>query len=137
LRSFDIRKIHLIRVDRGEEVISSVIKACAEAGIKGAVLSGLGLLSKAKLAVFNPEKEEYETFDVNTPMELASLVGNISLKEGEPFAHIHVVLGNEERVVAGHLVEGYVGGTCEIAIIELEGELKRDLRRGGLFLLNV
>ncbi|MDK2372552.1 MAG: DUF296 domain-containing protein [Candidatus Korarchaeota archaeon] len=137
MKSFGVRKVHVIRVDRGEEVVSSVIKACSEAGIGGAVLSGLGLLSKAKLAVFNPEKEEYETFDVDTPMELASLAGNVSLREGKPFAHIHVVLGNKERTVAGHLVEGYVGGTCEIAIIELEGELKRDLKRGGLFLLNV
>ncbi len=137
MRSFSVKKVHMIRVDRGDEVVSSVIKACNEAGIKGGILSGLGLLSKAKLAVFNPEKEEYETFDVDTPMELASLAGNVSLKEGKPFAHIHVVLGNKERAVAGHLVEGYVGGTCEIAIIELEGELKRDLERGGLFLLNV
>ncbi len=137
MKSFGVKKVHLIRVDRGEEVVSSVTKACTEAGIRGAILSGLGLLSRAKLAVFNPEREEYETFDVDRPMELASLVGNVSLREGKPFPHIHVVLGNEERSVAGHLVEGYVGGTCEIAIIELEGELRRDLEVGGLFLLNV
>ncbi len=137
MRSFGVKEIHVIRIDRGEEVVSSIVRACAERGIKAAVLTGLGLLSKAKLAVFNPEKEEYETFDVGTPMELASLTGNVSLKDERPFAHIHVVLGNREGTAAGHLVEGYVGGTCEVAIIELEGELRRDLSRGGLFLLNV
>lgn len=137
MRSFEIKRVHFLRIDRGEEVVSSIVKACDELEIRGAVLSGIGLLSKAKLAVFNPDKEIYETFDVDTPMELASLSGNVSLKDRMPFAHIHVVLGNRERAVAGHLVEGYVGGTCEVAIMEIEGELRRDLERGGLTLLNV
>lgn len=137
MRSFNVKKVHILRVDRGEEVVSSIVRACDELGIRSAVLSGLGLLSKTRLAVFNPDEERYETFDINTPMELASLTGNVSLKDGKPFAHIHVVLGSQGRTAAGHLVEGYVGGTCEIAVIEMDGELRRDLERGGLILLNV
>ncbi len=137
MKSFNIKKVHILRVDRGDEVISAVERACKNNGVKAAVISGLGFLSSAEIAIFNPEKEQYDTFNVNDPMELASLTGNISLKEGEPFAHIHVVLGNKERVVAGHLVKGYVGGTTEIAIFELEGELLRNIRSGGLTILNV
>ncbi len=137
MRSFNIKRVHIIRIDKGEEVLSTIVRTCEDNGIRAAVLSGLGLLGRAKLAVFNPKTESYETFEVTRPMELASLTGNVSVKEGKPFPHIHVVLGDKEGAVAGHLVEGYVAGTGEVAIIELEGELPRDLKRGGLVLLNV
>ncbi len=137
MKALSIRKVHIMRIDRGEEVISAIEQACRDNGIKAAVISGLGFRSKAKIAIFNPEKEQYDSFDVNNPMELASLNGNISLREGKPFAHVHVVLGSRDNVIAGHLVEGYVGGTTEIAILELEGELLRNIRSGGLTLLNV
>jgi len=137
MRSFAVKRVHILRIDKGEEVVSSIEKACKENGIGAAILSGLGLLSRARIAIFDPEAQRYETFDVGEPMELASLTGNVSIKDGKPFAHIHVVLGSQGKTVAGHLVEGYIGGTGEIAIVELDGELRRDLERGGLVLLNV
>ena len=137
MRSFNVKKVHILRIDRGDEVISTIEQVCKDNGIGAAVISGLGFLSKAEIAIFNPEKERYDTFNVNDQMELASLTGNISLKDGKPFAHIHVVLGNRNRIVAGHLVKGYVGGTTEIAIFELEGELLRNIKSGGLTILNV
>lgn len=137
MRTFSIKKVYILRIDRGEEVASSIKQVCKDNGIKAAVINGLGFLSSAEIAIFNPEKERYNTFNVDDPMELASLTGNISMKEGEPFVHMHVVLGNRDRVVAGHLVKGYVGGTTEIAIFELKGELLRNIRSGGLAILNV
>ncbi|HDI74171.1 MAG TPA: DNA-binding protein, partial [Candidatus Korarchaeota archaeon] len=54
MRSFNIKRVHIIRIDKGEEVISTIVRACEDNGIRAAVLSGLGLLGRAKLAVFNP-----------------------------------------------------------------------------------
>jgi len=137
LRTFGLRNIHVLRVDEGEEVVKEILRACEERGIRSAILVGLGLLSRSKIAFFDPATQSYRTMEIDEPLELASLIGNISLKDGKPFAHIHVVIGDERRTLAGHLVEGYVGGTVEVAIFELEGELLRDIVRGGLTLLNV
>lgn len=137
MKSFDIKRVILLRIDRGEEVISSIVNACEQEEIKAALINGIGLLSRAKLAVFVPEKQAYDSFEVDKPMELASLMGNVSIKDGRPFVHLHVVLGDKEGSVAGHLMEGYIGGTGEIAILELKGELRRDLEKDGLTLLNI
>lgn len=137
MRSFDLKRVHLLRVDQGKEVLSEILRVCEENDIKAAIIIGLGLLSRSKIAFFDIETQSYRYMNVEEPMELASLVGNVSLKEGKPFAHVHVVLGDERRALAGHLVEGYVGGTVEITIFELEGELVRDIVSGGLVLLNV
>lgn len=137
MKSFELKKVHILRVDQGKEVLSEIIRACEANGIRSAILLGLGLLSRSKVAFFDPDKQVYKTMDVDEPSELASLTGNVSIKEGKPFAHVHVVLGSEGKTVAGHLVEGYVAGTAEIMILELEGELIRDVVSGGLVLLNV
>jgi predicted DNA-binding protein with PD1-like motif len=137
LRSFDLKRVHVLRVDQGKEVLREILRVCDENGIKAAIILGLGLLSRSKIAFFDIETQSYRYMDLEEPMELASLVGNVSLKEGKPFAHVHVVLGNERGTSAGHLVEGYAGGTVEITIFELEGELLRGIVSGGLVLLNV
>ncbi len=137
MRSFELKRVHILRVDQGKEVLSEILRACEESGIKAAIIIGLGLLSRSRIAFFDTETQSYRYMDLEEPMELASLIGNVSMKDGKPFAHIHVVLGNERRTSAGHLIEGYVSGTAEIKIFELEGELVRDIVSGGLVLLNV
>lgn len=137
MKTFDLRRIHVLRVDQGKEVVGEILRACEEKSIKGAILVGLGLLSRSKIAFFDPATQSYRTMEIDEPLELASLIGNISLKDGRLFAHIHVVIGDERRTLAGHLLEGYVGGTVEVAIFDLDGELVRDIVSGGLTLLNV
>lgn len=137
MKAFELKRIHVLRVDQGKEVISEILHACEEAGIRSAVLTGLGLLSRSKIAFFDPATQSYRVMEIDEPLELASLTGNISLKEGSLFAHVHVVIGDEKRTLAGHLIEGYVGGTVEVAIFDLGGELVRDIVSGGLVLLNV
>jgi predicted DNA-binding protein with PD1-like motif len=62
-------------------------------------------------------------------------MGNISLKDGEPFAHIHVSLGGPDgKLYGGHLVEGEVF-VAEVFIQELLGEpLERKPQDNGLSL---
>jgi hypothetical protein len=57
-----------------------------------------------------------------TPQEVASCIGNISIKEGEPFVHAHAVLADQNgNTKAGHLIEGKVFA-AEIHLTELIGE---------------
>jgi len=48
-------------------------------------------------------------------------VGNVSLKDGEPFVHAHAVLSDEKgNTRAGHLLEGIVFA-AEVHLSQLEG----------------
>ena len=58
--------------------------------------------------------------------EIASLTGNVSLSEGKPFLHLHVVLGDaESQAWAGHLKEAEVLAACEIILMPLTAPLGR------------
>lgn len=69
-------------------------------------------------------------------MEILSLKGNISIKDGEPFLHLHIVLSKEDfTCIGGHLYEAEVFA-FEFEIVEFEGN---SFQRGfdedtGLFL---
>ncbi|MGB9631436.1 MAG: PPC domain-containing DNA-binding protein [Candidatus Methanodesulfokora sp.] len=136
MRTYNIKAVHMVRLEEGTEIISELKKACNN--MKGGIIKGIGGLDKAKIAVFNPEKGEYDVREVIGFHEIASLSGNLSVKkDGEKFLHLHVVLGSWRGVIAGHLIEGYVRGTAEIAIFELDEELNRTIEARGLTLLDL
>ncbi len=136
-KSYTLSKIHMVRLDVGDEIIKGLLEASRELGVKGGIVAGIGGVSKAKVAVFNPETKTYETTTLEGFHEVASLLGNISLKDGKPHAHIHVSLSNGERTIAGHLVEAYVQGTLEAAVLEFNQPLTRKTAEGALALLDI
>lgn len=45
--------------------------------------------------------------------------GNVSLKDGEPFVHVHVVLSRKDMTtLGGHLIKGRVNPFIELVIEE-------------------
>ncbi len=72
-------------------------------------------------------------------MEILSLAGNLAMKDAQPFAHLHVVLGGPKfEAVAGHLFEGKTAATCEIIVRPLKGFVQRTLDPAtGLHLLDL
>ncbi len=58
---------------------------------------------------------------LDSPQEIASCVGNISVKDGRPFVHAHAVLADKNgNTKAGHLLEGVVFA-AEVHLRELKG----------------
>ena len=90
------------------------------------MFSGIGGAFKAELSFYNLETKQYETKKFSQTMEIASLTGNITLKDGELTAHAHVVLAGPDMAAhAGHLEEAIVAGTCEIFLVDLGEEITR------------
>ncbi|MEL9990748.1 MAG: DNA-binding protein [Thermoproteus sp.] len=97
----------VFRVPPDVEVMQFLKRALAEAGLKSGFLIGLGSLKTARIAWYDQTNKKYIEKELEGGLEVASLTGNIALKDGEPFLHIHVVLGDREgRAYAGHLVSG-------------------------------
>ena len=120
------RKLNLGRklVARAEydlDLIQFVIALAKNNGITTATFTGIGALKNAKLGFYDQEKHEYLETLLLAPQEIASCIGNISLKEGEPFVHAHVVLADRNgNTKAGHLLEGKVFA-AEVHLTELIG----------------
>jgi len=56
-------------------------------------------------------------------LEILSLTGNISQKDGEIFPHLHVVLsGKDAKAIGGHLLNDALVYAFEYQIIPFEGK---------------
>lgn len=99
----------LARLDHGAEIISQITDIARERQIRAASISAIGALSRADLGFYDQAGREYLVRAVEEPVEMASCAGNISLLDGQPFVHAHVVLADRSGVTfAGHLVRGSI-----------------------------
>jgi predicted DNA-binding protein with PD1-like motif len=117
----------LLVLERGEDVLASLAGYAKEKNLEAASLQGIGAVSVARLGQYNYEMKDYRVVEVTGALEVTSLIGNISLREGRPFPHAHITVSNQEgQVFGGHLLEGTTCAlTMEIEIKILEGRLVR------------
>ncbi len=131
-------RVVAIRLGPGDDVIKSLEEIARQKNIKsGVVLSGAGVLSQVTLRNVRLFPEEFPVQDRNRiytpkkePMEVLSLAGNISRRDGEVHIHCHITVSSgleDGRAYGGHLIEGcIVLAYCEIIIAEITGlEIKR------------
>ena len=59
-------------------------------------------------------------------MEISSLVGNISEKDGEVYLHLHANFGRKDyTVVGGHLLSCVLNGACELVVTRFHCKVGR------------
>jgi predicted DNA-binding protein with PD1-like motif len=111
----------IVRLKPDAELVRSVTEFARNRGIAAGSFVAIGALKRARLAYFDQKDNEYREITIDSPHEMASCIGNISLKDGRPFVHAHVVLADETgNTRAGHLVEGIVFA-AEVHLHQLQG----------------
>ena len=125
----------LFRIPEGRDFVEFINQFAKQNHVLIGTLSAIGTLRNPKIGYFDEGRKEYKVLSLEGTYEVVSLLGNISLKDGEPFAHIHVALGDPEgRVYGGHLISGEVF-VAEVFVQELLGELlERKPQENGLAL---
>jgi predicted DNA-binding protein with PD1-like motif len=129
----------LVRLDTGEEIVAAVAAFAHAHSIDAAAVSGIGSAYDVVLGYFDRAARAYERHPVAEEVEIVSLLGNVALKEGRPFPHLHVtVSGRDFRAMAGHIFEGKAGATCELIVRPMAGYAQRTKdETTGLFLLDL
>lgn len=116
----------LIRINKGEEIVSTLKTFCIKNNVKLGTIQGIGAINSATFGFFNPETKHYQEKTIDKPMEITSLTGNITTKDNETYLHIHMnAAGNDYNTAGGHLVTAVVSLTAEIAIEEFSGIVER------------
>jgi len=131
-------RVIAIRLGPGDDVIKSLEEIARQKNIKsGVILSGAGVLSQVTLRNVRLFPDEFPVQDRNRiytpkkePLEVLSLSGNISRRDGEVHIHCHITVSSgleDGRAHGGHLIEGcIVLAYCEIIIAEITRmEIKR------------
>ena len=107
----------VLRLEHGEEITKTLTEFIQNKNIEGGAIAGIGAASGVTLQYFNMETKEYEEKLFPEEYEILALNGNISLKDGKPWSHLHIVLGTKDsQCIGGHLKSATVGATCEIII---------------------
>ncbi len=124
-----IKKFHgyyVIRLEKGEEIITSINQAFKYERIKGAFFFGIGVGKDLVLGYFDAHKRAYVKKVFEGEYELTSLSGNISRLNREIIVHCHVTITSKNfNAFGGHLFQGIVPVTCEIIMLPLAHALKR------------
>lgn len=122
-----IERILMGRLQHGDDLLNSLTALCRENNVRLGKVSAIGAVQKARLEYYNQWNKQYEECVLPKPLELSSLLGNVSVKEDRIVVHAHVNLADSEGTVyGGHLAPGTIVFATEFVIEVYAGEeLKR------------
>jgi predicted DNA-binding protein with PD1-like motif len=118
---------YIIRFDKGEEVLDGIGKFIKEQAITACVFQAIGACENPELGFYNPHIKDYRKKPFLDELEILSLNGNGAIINGEPILHAHGIFGkNDFTTIGGHVFKVPVSVTCEVFLIKLDGEIKRE-----------
>lgn len=128
MRFRKIENGYFLRLEKGEEVVSSIVQFAAKEKIASGAFFGLGAINKIDLGYYNLEQRKYEKEHFAEDMEVGNITGNIASLEGKPFVHMHVtVSGKDLKAFTGHLFSAEVALTLEIFVFTSSARIERKM----------
>jgi hypothetical protein len=118
-----IDNVWVIVLKKGERIIEKLREFVKEKKIKSGYFNAIGAVSSVELAHYNLKERKYTTRLINSPLEIVSLIGNVTEAKS---IHAHIALGTDEmELYGGHLKEAVVAATCEIIFYEFSEMVNR------------
>jgi predicted DNA-binding protein with PD1-like motif len=125
--SKDDRRLVVV-CDPGEEAVTALLRIASDEKIEAASFTAIGGFSEAALGFFDIERKDYWRIPITEQVEVLSLIGNVTMSDGKPRVHAHVVLGKADGTAhGGHLLEGRVRPTLELVLVRTPARLAREL----------
>ncbi len=119
-RAVETESEYVARLETGADWRAEIESLADAVDADAAWFTALGAVQDAELWFYDQTDCEYYPIEFDEPLEVASCVGNVSLLDGDRFAHTHVVLsGPDGEAVAGHLNEATVwAGEVHMRVFE-------------------
>lgn len=131
LKQYERGRTFIAKLDYQTDLLEELNKICRDEYIKAGSIKVIGAVSSLKYGFFDQDTKEYTytTYAYDESMEIVSCSGNVSVKDGKPFCHMHIVASDKKgKCVGGHLAAGTSVFAGEVIIQELLGEdLVREL----------
>ena len=106
-----------VRIDKGEEIMSSLKNFCEQEKITLAEVKALGAVDDFIVGLFDVKEKKYHSNHFTFPAEIVSLWGTVTTKDGKFYPHIHMSAGDiHGHVYGGHLSSARVSATCEMIV---------------------
>ncbi len=118
----------LMRLEKGEEILSTLQKFCKNQHIDNAYFSAIGSIENPTLAHYLVTSKKYSEKKIEGVYELLNITGNIALYNDEPLIHAHAIISDESmNTRGGHLISALVSATVEIHLRILDSVYTKSL----------
>jgi uncharacterized protein len=126
LHEHDGQRTFALVLSSGDEAMTAIAAFAREHQLRATQFTGIGAFSRVVVAYFDWTTKEYRNIPIGEQVEVLSLIGDITLDDGQHKVHAHVVVGKADATAhGGHLVEGHVRPTLEILLTEAPAHLHR------------
>jgi len=110
------------KLGHGSDLLEELTAICQKEDIRLGRIEAFGAVKRACLGFYDQQSREYRFLELDQPLEITTLVGNVSLKEGNPIVHAHITLANEAgKAYGGHLAPGTIVFACELSLECFDG----------------
>ena len=91
-------------------------------------VTAIGAANDVTIGIFSTQEKQYHARRCQGDYEISALVGNVTRKEGEPYLHLHITIGNPVtgEVHAGHLTSATISATLELFLQVWDGQVGRE-----------
>jgi predicted DNA-binding protein with PD1-like motif len=116
----------VVRLDEGDEIISSVTELCKQENITAGFVSGIGFTTEMRVRIYDKAQDQFLFQTITGSMEITSLTGNVVQADNGLFTHLHIMAADQSmNIRGGHLVSCTIAATGELVIEALEGSVTR------------
>ena len=111
------------------DFINQTFEAFAQTkGVGCAWLNGIGALENPEIGYYSIKDKKYHRKQFTGEFELTSLIGNITMKEGNPFSHTHITFSDTDyQVYGGHLFDAKITAAGEFFIQLGSDDITREM----------
>ena len=117
----------MLRLDPGEEIVASLTRLVEQEQVQLGSVTAIGAANDVTIGIFSTQEKRYHARRYQGDYEISALVGNVTRKEGEPYLHLHITIGNPVtgEVHAGHLTSATISATLELFLQVWDGQVGR------------
>ena len=115
----------MLRLDPGEEIVASLTRLVEQEQVQLGSVTAIGAANDVTIGIFSTQEKQYHARRYQGDYEISALVGNVTRKDGEPYLHLHITIGNPVtgEVHAGHLSSATISATLELFLQVWDGRV--------------
>ena len=114
-----VEAVYILSIDNHQEIMEALAAFCREKGISAGEITGIGAICEATFRFLDPATKQYVDKTFGEQMEITNLTGNISVKDGAPYLHVHLTCSRRDYTcVGGHLLKARINGACELFVTD-------------------
>ena len=123
-----VDKDYFIYIEKNEKVMDTLTRFCKDQTISNGKISGIGAVKEIEIGAYDTIGKEYIRKQFPDVWELVSYEGNVTLKDGDPFIHGHIVLSDHDmKTIGGHLFEMSVAAVGEFFLRKFDNDAYREI----------